>query len=240
MHPLFKYLFVYMLLGAIGMYLGSRKQEKSIRTERWVKYIVYVLITALLIASILLNLFKYVMPVILAVCAVELVLAGRGSSSLQVTTRLIAYILFLIMAFGCINFPGSFERDFLLFIYFQVFIFDAFSQVTGQLFGKHKLFPAISPSKTVEGLIGGSVFCFIAALLGSSWAGVSSNSSLAFGCLTIASCFSGDMFASWYKRLSGIKDYSRLLPGQGGFLDRFDSLIMTGAVYFFIFGSYGK
>jgi phosphatidate cytidylyltransferase len=52
-----------------------------------------------------------------------------------------------------------------------------------------------------------------------------------FGLFTSITGFSGDMLASYYKRIAGIKDYSNFLPGQGGFLDRFDSFMMSASCY---------
>jgi len=240
MHPIFSYLLIYMLLGAAGMYLGSRKKEKKVRKERWLKYGVYILITAVLIVVVLQGWFKYVVPVIVFVCAAELIRAGMKQSAGKGISNIVAFVVFGLAGFGCILFSAYFEKGFLLYIYFQVFIFDAFSQVTGQLFGRHRLLPSVSPAKTSEGLMGGIFFCLLSALIGAEWTGTGPVTALLYGCLTAAACFSGDTLASWYKRITGIKDYSTLLPGQGGFLDRFDSLIMTGAVYYFIFGNYAN
>jgi phosphatidate cytidylyltransferase len=55
---------------------------------------------------------------------------------------------------------------------------------------------------------------------------------IVFGTITAAAALSGDLLASWLKRKTNIKDYSNLLPGQGGFLDRFDSFIAAGFVYY--------
>ena len=111
----------------------------------------------------------------------------------------------------------------------MVVMFDAFSQVSGQLIGRHKLMPRISPAKTVEGLVGGVLvtglaawWWYDAALLMPPMAYARLVASAVLG------AWLGDTVASWWKRRCGIKDYSTLLPGQGGMLDRFDSFI--GAV----------
>ena len=112
---------------------------------------------------------------------------------------------------------------------------DGFSQVIGQLLGRHALAPNISPAKTIEGLLGGLVAAIVVALLLRElllpWP-VPTTVALALG--TGLAGLAGDLAASWVKRRAAIKDYSAALPGQGGILDRFDSLLgamaLVGAI----------
>ncbi len=103
---------------------------------------------------------------------------------------------------------------------------------TGVTIGKHKLCPEISPKKTVEGAIGGIVsslvFTLIISLLFKKF-------SIAVVLLTIPLCILGmigDLFASAIKRSVGLKDYSNLIPGHGGIMDRLDSIIMIAPFMF--------
>jgi phosphatidate cytidylyltransferase len=105
----------------------------------------------------------------------------------------------------------------------------------GQLAGKTQVASKISPSKTLEGLFGGIFFCILSSTLTSSWMNISIVASIAFGLFTSMTGFLGDILASFYKRIAGIKDYSNLLPGQGGFLDRFDSFMMSAFCYSIIY-----
>jgi phosphatidate cytidylyltransferase len=108
---------------------------------------------------------------------------------------------------------------------------DGFSQVVGQLFGRRQLAPRISPAKTVEGLVGGLVAALaVAAALRVSLLPLPLPQALALALATGLAGLAGDLAASWVKRRAAIKDYSAALPGQGGFLDRFDSLL--GALLF--------
>jgi phosphatidate cytidylyltransferase len=103
---------------------------------------------------------------------------------------------------------------------------DGFSQVVGQLCGRRKLAPRISPGKTVEGLLGGLLAAVGVALLTRDVLGVATRTDVA--ALALATGMAGlvgDLAASWVKRRASLKDYSNALPGQGGFLDRFDSLL---------------
>jgi len=130
------------------------------------------------------------------------------------------------------------------YVYLTVFIgawvTDTFAYFCGMLFGrggKHKLIPDVSPKKTVEGSIGGTVFCMLAMLLfgwivNSMSVGLHAN----FLVLVIAGLLAaivsqiGDLCMSVIKRTYGIKDYGKLFPGHGGMLDRFDSVIAVSIV----------
>jgi phosphatidate cytidylyltransferase len=111
-----------------------------------------------------------------------------------------------------------------------VTVFDAFSQLTGQLFGKTKLVPTISPNKTWEGLIGGLASAILISMLFSSLIALPILKTMALGLVISLFAFCGDLLASISKRKFGIKDFSNLLPGQGGFVDRFDSLIFASVI----------
>ena len=112
---------------------------------------------------------------------------------------------------------------------------DIFAYFIGRLFGKHKLIPAVSPKKTVEGAIGGTVFCIGATVLFgfvvAKFFDATGNMSANYLMLAISGVFisivsqTGDLIMSVIKRHYGIKDYGKLFPGHGGVLDRFDSVL---------------
>jgi phosphatidate cytidylyltransferase len=95
---------------------------------------------------------------------------------------------------------------------------------TGREFGRHKLAPAISPNKTVEGLFGGIV---VAALLGGAWVLATGLGAplLAYAPVLAIVAQGGDLFESGMKRRAGVKDSGAWLPGHGGALDRLDGLV---------------
>ena len=106
------------------------------------------------------------------------------------------------------------------------------------MFGKHKLIPDVSPKKTIEGSIGGTLFCVL-AMIGYGWiiqcisGGAVSANYVALGVsgLFIAIVAQvGDLLMSAIKRTYGIKDYGKLFPGHGGVLDRFDSVLAVALV----------
>ena len=118
---------------------------------------------------------------------------------------------------------------------------DTLAYCTGRLIGKHKMTPKLSPKKTIEGGIGGVAG---AALLGLIYAAIMRAASpqtgahlgwfaLICACGAVISQF-GDLAASAVKRSFQIKDYGTLIPGHGGILDRFDSIIVTAPVIYFL------
>ena len=115
---------------------------------------------------------------------------------------------------------------------------DAGGFFIGASFGKHKLCPNVSPKKTVEGAIGGVLFCVLTAVvLGFLFAFViAPDYKFNFAALIILGIVDavvsiiGDLSFSLIKRSVGIKDYSSIFPGHGGMLDRFDSIIFTAPV----------
>lgn len=124
-----------------------------------------------------------------------------------------------------------------------VIITDTFALFTGMLIGKHKLAPSVSPKKTVEGAIGGAVFgvlTFVAAgIISEKVVGVDVDLPLfaAAGLLTSVIGQFGDLFMSVIKRHCDLKDFGSLMPGHGGILDRFDSLIFAAPTFLlFVYG----
>ena len=124
-----------------------------------------------------------------------------------------------------------------LLVFVGAWVTDTFAYFTGMLFGKHKLIPEISPKKTVEGAIGGTVFCIGAFLLYGLIVGKlfslprPNYLSLAlFGLVAAVVSQLGDLIASLIKREHDIKDYGRLFPGHGGVLDRFDSILALSPI----------
>ena len=130
------------------------------------------------------------------------------------------------------------------YIYLLTFICawvtDIFAYFTGRFLGKHKLIPAVSPKKTVEGAIGGVVFCVLATVLFGfiiekffNTFGITRANYLVLiiaGIFTSVVSQTGDLIMSVIKRHYGIKDYGKLFPGHGGMLDRFDSVLAVSLI----------
>lgn len=124
--------------------------------------------------------------------------------------------------------------------FIAAWVTDTLAYFTGRFFGRHKLCEKISPKKTIEGSIGGTLgavagFLIFAFAMSAACKVLFNIPSLLILALT-SSILSqiGDLFASSIKRENGIKDFGNIMPGHGGVLDRFDSLLLT-VPYIFIF-----
>ena len=112
-------------------------------------------------------------------------------------------------------------------IFIISFIKDIFAYFAGYLFGKHKLIPKVSPKKTIEGSIGGILGSTLVCLGFGYYFNLNLTMIILLGFFGSIIAQMGDLFASSIKRYVGIKDYGKLIPGHGGVLDRFDSVILV-------------
>jgi phosphatidate cytidylyltransferase len=125
------------------------------------------------------------------------------------------------------------ERAWIAALVLVVWAFDTFAYAAGRRFGKHGFMRHISPSKTVEGVVGGAVAAAIVgavlvAALGRPWL-----AGLGFGLVVGAAAQAGDLGESMLKRAAGAKESGTLIPGHGGMLDRVDSFLFAAPVAFF-------
>lgn len=126
------------------------------------------------------------------------------------------------------------ESLYIWLIFIIAFGTDTFAYIAGNLFGKRKLAPEISPNKTIEGSIGGVIGSSILSVIFTSYFKLASLGHiilLSIVCSILAQM--GDLIASKIKRRTGIKDYGFIMPGHGGVLDRFDSIILTAPVIYY-------
>lgn len=183
-----------------------------------------------------------VITIIYFVFSVIMVLANHKDMTLGAIGMLCAMPLFVVGAFSCLGSVINNDSGlyYLLLLFNFSSICDMGAYFVGVTLGKHKLCPEISPKKTIEGAIGGIVSSVVFAIVFMLAFGKTENfvSTLI---LTVPLCIvgmMGDLLASSIKRSVGLKDYSNLIPGHGGILDRVDSMLLISPVLylFMLFG----
>ncbi len=151
------------------------------------------------------------------------------------------YYIPVLLSFICLVRDKSFGEFFVWLIFICAWGCDTGAYFVGILFGKHKLAPALSPKKTIEGALGGvafaTLFAYIFGFIVSTVFSLK-EVNIPLSCTVIGlvgSVFAqfGDLAASAIKRYANIKDFGRLIPGHGGILDRFDSILLTAPGVFF-------
>jgi phosphatidate cytidylyltransferase len=236
-HPVFLLTGGYFVIGGLAIAFINRRPGAGRNRERWTKFAVYFLIVHLVIAAILGGgSFVALAATILGLGLHELVRAATTSAAGPVRTLAAVLPVYAALGLAFMLFASRTSASMILFVYVVVLTFDGFCQVTGQLLGRHKLVPRVSPGKTVEGLVGGLVMALVTALPLSAWTGLGRANALALALLAAASALAGDLAASYVKRTCGVKDYATWIPGHGGVLDRFDSFIAAGSVYWSLGG----
>ena len=226
-------LYVVALL-ALKEFLDIKASKKPIPS--FIRFIAYVFITLLILVGINSNGNVYTLDYKLLTSLVILFLFPtvlyheRKKYSINDAFYLIGGILFLGASLSLFIAVREIGLKIFIFLIAIPVITDIFAYVTGMLIGKHKLLPAISPNKTWEGLIGGTIFSVFACSL-FYYTCIDSEVSkvlLLLVCtfLSIIGQF-GDLVFSAIKRYFGKKDFSNLIPGHGGVLDRLDSIIFV-------------
>ncbi len=121
-----------------------------------------------------------------------------------------------------------------MFVCLLVWAADSGAYFAGKSFGKRKMAPAVSPNKTIEGLVGGIITAVIVAWIFADLFDIQFTSPfhmIVITLVTVVISVLGDLVESMFKRVSGVKDSSNLIPGHGGILDRIDSLTAAFPVF---------
>ncbi|ASB49956.1 phosphatidate cytidylyltransferase [Alkalitalea saponilacus] len=227
---IYSIILIYFILGGIGFYLINRKRDKETARKSYTKYFTYFFIIHILFFGIIIDplVFRIISVVIVLTGLVEVIKLFAKKEFNHKFFFYTSFLVYLLVSAAFIRF-GLLNKELILFSFLILSIFDSFSQITGQLWGKRKILPEVSPNKTLGGLVGGAGVALISAfLLRTLFDGtIIQLYIVSVGVLFFA--FWGDIGASFYKRRFEVKDFSNLIPGHGGFLDRFDSLIAGGA-----------
>lgn len=141
-------------------------------------------------------------------------------------------ILYVAVPFAFINllvfYSGEYSYEIILGLLFLTWANDIGAYFTGIIFGRTKLFERISPKKSWEGSIGGATFAILTSILiGFYFEGLNSLEWISVSIIVVIAGTYGDLVESHFKRSIQIKDSGSIIPGHGGFLDRFDSLLIA-------------
>lgn len=174
-------------------------------------------------------------PLIFSVFIAELY--SKASDPFKNIAFTLIGVVYVAVPFALLNFitlvDGNYTYQMLFGFFFILWSNDTGAYLAGSALGKNKLFARVSPGKSWEGSIGGAILSFIVAFFISGWF----TSITMFDWMVIASILIvigtlGDLVESLFKRSIGVKDSGTILPGHGGILDRFDSLILASPFVF--------
>ena len=226
---------------ALKEFLDVKASKKPIPS--FIRFIAYVFLTLLMIVGINSDGEVYTLDYKLLTALVILFLFPtvlyheRKKYSINDAFYLIGGLLFLGISMSLLILVRSVSLNLLIFLLLIPMATDIFAYITGLLIGKHKLLEEISPKKTVEGMIGGTIMgVFIGAMFDHTVIDPMFSKIEILAICTFLSLLGqyGDLVFSAIKRYFGKKDFSHLIPGHGGILDRLDSIIfvLLGFMFF--------
>ena len=228
-----------MVIGVIGLY-ELLKPKKNIPVM--MKYISYVLFIMLLnygytfTGKIYLMNFTFVIIAIMILFLSLLYYHDNKKYSIEDVLYLFGSIIFLSAAFNLFIVIRAKGLLLTIYLFLITIMTDTFAYIIGCKYGKKKLLPSVSPNKSVEGFLGG---LFIGSIIASLFyilcidnANISITIIISMVLSIVGQC--GDLIFSRIKRHFGIKDYSNIMPGHGGILDRLDSIIFVLFTYILI------
>jgi phosphatidate cytidylyltransferase len=157
---------------------------------------------------------------------------------------LLGYVILPFVFITKISFgTNSYNPKIIIGLFILIWTNDTFAYIVGKSIGKHKLLERVSPKKTIEGFIGGLVFAMIAGVLISKYyiqASPSHSQKSIYIWVAIAIIVGffgtiGDLIESKFKRIAGVKDSGKIMPGHGGILDRLDSVIFVAPIVYLFY-----
>lgn len=222
--------------------MGMREMLKVYSLDKSSFAVVDYLATVLLYVFIYLNQTQFLFPFVLVVLIVLLTVYVCAFPKYKDTDMMKSFFVFVYVAvlLSYVLRIRSMEAGILLafFILISSWVNDIFAYFVGSTIGKHKFSPKVSPNKSIEGFFGGIIGAgFIGLLFGLIFEKYIPFSGVA--CVVIAALGAipaviGDLAASAIKRDNGIKDYSNLIPGHGGIIDRIDSILFTAPIIYYL------
>ena len=233
------------ILSLFALYelINIRESKKEFPTI--VKLFAYIMVTFFTLLNINSITFEYtldyrIMSLIIFAFLFPIVFINDNKKyNLNDSLFLVGAVLFVGLSFNLITIVRNFDITYIIYLLLITTITDTFALFTGMLIGKRKIAPLISPNKTMEGCIGGLIMgTFVATTFYMTI--INPNTSLVLVIMLTALLSAigqiGDLIFSAIKRYYDKKDFSNLIPGHGGILDRFDSLIFVILAFVLLVG----
>ena len=245
------FLFFVLLIGLVSFY------EFSAMTKNRMAYVNFSLGAITVLIIIINTYYAFTGLNIILVLATSLLLLfelfrNKESAIINIGTTLLGILYFGVLASSILLIREFFSKSDMLYseggyliisIMVSIWVCDSAAFFLGSAFGKHKLFPRVSPNKSWEGAIAGFVFAIVGMIASKfilleylSWQDV-----IVIGIIAGTIGQLGDLVESLIKRDAKVKDSSAIIPGHGGIFDRFDSLLLTAPIvylYLYYFVSY--
>lgn len=223
-------------LGVIGLYELIKAYESNKKIPTFMKVVsIYSFILPLIenfssnSFSIILSL-KHIILYLLTLLIGLILYSDDKKYNIADVAYLLFCNLFLIVSFGLLMSVREYNFYYLVIILLITISSDTFALITGSLIGKHKFCPNISPNKTIEGFVGGLIFCLVICVpTYITIFNYNGNILIPILLITVLSLIStlGDLVFSAIKRNFKIKDYGKIMPGHGGVMDRMDSFLFV-------------
>lgn len=236
-------IYILSLLG-LKEFLDIKTTKKELPS--FIRFISYIIMTFMVISNfektkLIFSLdYRIIVGLFLVFLLPTIVYHDRKKYSIVDCFHLIGGIFFLGVSFSLLILLRNIDLRLIIYLFLITIITDTYAYITGRLIGKHKLLEDISPKKTWEGSIGGTIFgVFIAVVYYHNVFPYSFHFVFLVAMTLFLSILGqyGDLVFSAIKRYYGKKDFSNIMPGHGGILDRLDSIIFVvlGFVFFIPF-----
>lgn len=217
----------FSLLSIMALYEILRASSKNNKYPNMILILSYILIFLLVFVD--LNVIIK-LSLLFFILALPLIFYDKDKYNIESFSFIIFSILFISFVFSYLISIRENDIHLFIFMFLITILTDSFAYIGGKLFGKHKLIPKVSPNKTIEGSVIGSLFgIVIPSIYYIYMVDPGESIFLVVISVLVLSILGqiGDLFFSSIKRYYGIKDYSNIMPGHGGVLDRLDSIIFV-------------
>lgn len=226
----------FIILAVIGLHEFLKIREEKKEFPVFISFISYVLLilivsTGITTKEMIFTIdFRVISALILVFLVPTVLYHDRSIYSVVDAFYLIGGVFFLGVSFSLLIIFRNIDLKLLIYLFIITIMTDTYAFIIGRLIGKHKLLENISPNKTLEGMISGT---FFGTLLGTlyylSFISIDKNIIIVILTTLFLSILGqlGDLVFSAIKRYYGKKDFSNIMPGHGGILDRFDSIIFV-------------